>query len=784
MNMRLVGVALLFFVVVAPAVHAASDARAVAKEEGYHEPLYTNNIEPYLKSNVSGSDILRWNGTTFEFEGADAAFKLDGNDSLEVLTSTGDVELKPSSDVELNPSGNVGVNTEDPSDPLTVNGTLNVTDGELCGEFDRCLEEALTNVTLRHVWDGTDWEPQKATEEGIPIFRFEAANTGSGSGTSDIQAIDEVLSVGDTADAGQELNIDTVAARNDSGLSLYDNAGSGLRVTDGGAVVVNGGTLTLPSGTGVNEFSTDDTLSDNSDDAVPTEQAVKQYADSLEGDESDNQTLTFTRDVSGTNDSLSIVRGNTVTLEDDFEADTTIPDDQNLSVNNDYSGTDDQVKLDNGGAVIVDDDFEANTDNQTLSTTDDVSGTDDSITISSGNSIEIDDDYDDPQPLNETLADGNSTGAYDINLNDNDFVVGGTHTGFVGGGVGVGTRTPSVLFEVNGTMKLESGVGVDEISDDDNLTDGSDTAIPTEGAVKSFIGNDTSDDQQLQPTVRDGSTVTIPLENGGNTSFNDQTGSQTLAQVLQQGNDAKTYNVNMSGENVVDVNKVVAETGQGVALYDDGDNGVFVDDGGNVGVGTETPSSDLHVAGSAELSNGTAVNEFSTDETLSDDSDNAVPTEQAVKQYQESNDFDTWTIAGDSGSSTVNNADTVTVSGGTGIDTSESSRSVTVDVKTGTGVETSGGVVRLSTGAAGSGLGGGGGSALSVNTGNAVTVNSDDVEVATGGIADDEIQNDTVDNSEVENTASFTFNGVTSNADIDAQSNNVDNVECLGDECA
>jgi len=39
------------------------------------------------------------------------------------------------------------------------------------------------------------------------------------------------------------------------------------------------GKLTLVSGTAINEFSTDGTLSDNSDDAVPTEKAVKTYVD-------------------------------------------------------------------------------------------------------------------------------------------------------------------------------------------------------------------------------------------------------------------------------------------------------------------------------------------------------------------------------------------------------------------------------------------------------------------------------------------------------------------------
>jgi hypothetical protein len=37
--------------------------------------------------------------------------------------------------------------------------------------------------------------------------------------------------------------------------------------------------LELPNGTSVDEFSTDITLVGNSDDAIPTEKAVKAYAD-------------------------------------------------------------------------------------------------------------------------------------------------------------------------------------------------------------------------------------------------------------------------------------------------------------------------------------------------------------------------------------------------------------------------------------------------------------------------------------------------------------------------
>ena len=46
-----------------------------------------------------------------------------------------------------------------------------------------------------------------------------------------------------------------------------------------GIISDDGSKITLSSGTGINEFSIDDTLSGDSDDVIPTEQAVKAYAD-------------------------------------------------------------------------------------------------------------------------------------------------------------------------------------------------------------------------------------------------------------------------------------------------------------------------------------------------------------------------------------------------------------------------------------------------------------------------------------------------------------------------
>ena len=89
--------------------------------------------------------------------------------------------------------------------------------------------------------------------------------------------------------SGGRLIVNTTSAEGGLDGVLKSKSGAsepGLVILDSGGVVearIDNNGLTLASGASVNELSTDGTLAGDSDDAVPTEKAVKTYADAIGG---------------------------------------------------------------------------------------------------------------------------------------------------------------------------------------------------------------------------------------------------------------------------------------------------------------------------------------------------------------------------------------------------------------------------------------------------------------------------------------------------------------------
>lgn len=98
---------------------------------------------------------------------------------------------------------------------------------------------------------------------------------------------------------------------------------------------------------------------------------------------------------------------------------------------------------------------------------------------------------------------------------------------------------------------------------------------------------------------------------------------------------------NISSINTIDLystgNLVINESGQATDFRVEGDTDtdlLMVDGSADrVGISTATPAATLDVEGTFILQNGTSINELSTDGTMAGNSDDAVPTEQAVVEY-------------------------------------------------------------------------------------------------------------------------------------------------------
>ena len=232
------------------------------------------------------------------------------------------------------------------------------------------------------------------------------------------------------ADDKSGLNIATPGG---SKLFIDSSSGNvGVGTTSPGAKLEINGDLKLQSGVGVNEFSIDGTLAGNSDLAIPTEKAVKSYAD--------------TKALLAGSSSQSF-SANNLTVNGNVGIGTTSPG-AKLEINGD-------LKLQSGVGVnefSIDGTLAGNSD----------------LAIPTEKAVKS---YADTKAL---LAGSSSQSFSANNLT-------------VNGNVGIGTTSPGAKLQINGDLKLQSGVGVNEFSIDGTLAGNSDLAIPTEKAVRTYV---------------------------------------------------------------------------------------------------------------------------------------------------------------------------------------------------------------------------------------------------------------------------------------------------------
>ncbi|NEQ80713.1 MAG: hypothetical protein F6K26_10805, partial [Moorea sp. SIO2I5] len=214
----------------------------------------------------------------------------------------------------------------------------------------------------------------------------------------------------------------------------------------------------------------------------------------------------------------------------------------------------------------------------------------------------------------------------------------------------IATNQLSVTEQVTGSLTIENslqlgtGLAINEFSSDGNLTDNSDSAIPTEQAVKTYVDNalagkapiDGAPDQDFTAqnlTVGGNLQVSGDLEVQGNVIARDTEHIEGDVSLGDEDSDVITITgVVSSGHSsgALEVNSGLHTTG---SLTVDGSLSVSNAIATAQLSVTDRVTGSLTIENSLQLGTGLAINEFSSDGNLTDNSNLAVPTEQAVKTY-------------------------------------------------------------------------------------------------------------------------------------------------------
>ncbi|QCX39704.1 hypothetical protein FF125_15095 [Aureibaculum algae] len=195
-------------------------------------------------------------------------------------------------------------------------------------------ETIIVGVSIRHVLDvGDDYsENHTVTTDANGVFSLKI---GSGTATEgryyDFEwsniGVQLIVSINGNEIGTTEMQAVPYALS--SGDNYWYNDGGDIFNTNGGLVKVGSdlevdGNIKLELGSTANEISIDGTLAGNSDDAIPTEKAVKSYIDNNKGASRINELIDAKSDNDGTDNGSSVFIGVDTGLNDDGTANANV----------------------------------------------------------------------------------------------------------------------------------------------------------------------------------------------------------------------------------------------------------------------------------------------------------------------------------------------------------------------------------------------------------------------------------------------------------------------------
>jgi hypothetical protein len=547
-----------------------------------------------------------------------------GNSNRLDVNVTGNLTVHQNTDLKgnlrlnnnINMSGNRITNLSDPTNPQDA-ATKNYVD------TTSNADDSVNNGELDNLFSGS----------GI------LTRTGSGTYTTTTDNVQD----GDTDDTNELQDLENVRSRDNTLNGAIDfNAQSNANpptsaIKDTGYVeLVNQEDQDIPNNNQFTLFSDHSEglqyNDNNGNDRIIASQNYVNQNDDFEAN-TDNQNInSFT--ASGDTVSLNLENGGSASATIN---DNTIADNQDLSSTADVSGTNDRIEIAGGSNTVIDDDFEANTDNQNINS---FTGSGDTVSLNLENggsaSATIDDDtIADDQGLSDVLSNGNSAST-DINLNNAAFTIDG---GASNGGVGIRSQVGALYL--NGDLGIFANGQFGAQSTDCN----GDEFIAGDGSCNqdSFEADTTiADNQDIQASAT-GDTINLNIDNGNGASatIDDDVipDNQDLEDVRSRDNKVSGgidfgSNGDISSLNNLNVNSINSNKGSdpvdldqgidmdGSNIIDDNDNTVNVNDNLDV-------SSQLSV-GSTPCSGNQFINGNGNCETDSFEADTTIADNQGI----------------------------------------------------------------------------------------------------------------------------------------------------------